>query len=92
MQQVAFRGQLSGILRLVFGVPQGSMLGPLLFLLYMAELLDIIKDEGMNAFSYADDTQVHASTGAADVGTAVQRFVLHGEDRILDEQQHTEDE
>ena len=74
-QQVAFRGQLSGILRLVFGVPQGSVLGPLLFLLYTAELLDIIKNEGLKAHSYADDTQVHVSTGAADVGTAVQRFV-----------------
>ena len=74
-QQVAFRGQLSGILRLVFGVPQGSVLGPLLFLLYTAELLDIIKDQGMKAHSYADDTQVHVSTGAADVETAVQRFV-----------------
>ena len=74
-QQVAFRGQLSGILRLVFGVPQGSVLGPLLFLLYTAELLDIIKDQGMKAHSYADDTQVHVSTGATDVETAVQRFV-----------------
>ena len=72
---MAFRGQLSGILRLVFGVPQGSVLGPLLFLLYTAELLDIIKDQGMKAHSYADDTQVHVSTGAADVETAVQRFV-----------------
>ena len=76
-QQVAFRGQLSGsgILRLVFGVLRGSVLGPLLFLLYTAELLDIIKDQGMKAHSYADDTQVHVSTGAADVETAVQRFV-----------------
>ena len=74
-QQVAYRGQLSGILRLAFGVPQGSVLGPLLFLLYTAELLDIIKDQGMKAHSYADDTQVHVSTGAADVETAVQRFV-----------------
>ena len=77
-QQVAFRGQLSGILRLVFGVPQGSVLGPLLSLLYMAELLDIVKDQGMKAHSYADDTQVHVchvSTGTADVETAVQRFV-----------------
>ena len=52
---MAFRGQLSGILRLVFGIPQGSVLGPLLFLLYTAELLDIIKDQGMKAHSYADD-------------------------------------
>ena len=29
----------------------------------------------MKAHSYADDTQVHVSTGAADAGTAVQRFV-----------------
>ena len=61
-QQVAFRGQLSGILRLVFGVQQGSVLGLLLFLLYTAELLDIIKDQGRKAHSYADDTQVHVST------------------------------
>ena len=74
-QQVTFRGQLSGILRLVFGIPQGSVLGPLLFLLYTAELLDIIKDQGMKAHSYADDTQVHVRTEAADVETAVQRFV-----------------
>ena len=70
-QQVAFRGQLSGILRLGFGVPKGSVLGPLLFLLYTVELLDIIKDQGMKAHSYADDTQVHVSTGAADVEMAV---------------------
>ena len=41
-------------------------------------------DESMKAHSYVDDTQVHVSTGAADVETAVQRFVsCEGEDRIL---------
>jgi hypothetical protein len=74
-QRVTFRGQLSVIMRLVYGVPQGSVLGPLLFLLYTAELLDIIGREGMRAHSYADDTQVHVSTGAADAKTVVQRFI-----------------
>ena len=38
-------------------------------------LLDIIKDQGIKAHSYADGKQVHVSTGAADVETAVHRFV-----------------
>ena len=74
MKQVTFRGQLSAV-KLIYGVPQGSMLGPLLFLLYMAKLLDIIKKEDMKAHSYADNTQVHLSTGASDARTAVRRFV-----------------
>nr|CAH7750229.1 unnamed protein product [Callosobruchus chinensis] len=58
-QMVQIEGESSDVVNVSHGVPQGSVLGPLLFTLYTASFPDVVQHSNINM--YADDTQLHIS-------------------------------
>ena len=55
-------------------MPQGSVLGPLLYVLYTAELELIVERHGLRLHMYTDDCQVYLNTSVEDVPLAVNKF------------------
>ena len=54
-QRIKVDGVFSDALLVAFGVPQGSILGPLLFNLYCSSIDDAFKSSGFHSMGYADD-------------------------------------
>ena len=54
-QRVVVKGEYSGWMDVLSGVPQGSVLGPLLFLLYINDIIENLK---CNTYLFADDMKL----------------------------------
>ena len=64
MQYTVVNGTCSGLLDITCGVPQGSVLGPMLFLLFINDLSSSIKYSDYKL--YADDTVLYSKTTLED--------------------------
>ena len=72
-QQVMVDGCRSKLVNVVSGVPEGSVLGPLLFLPYTSELFSILENK---LIGYADDSTLMAVVPSPGVRVAVAESLI----------------
>jgi len=75
-QHVCPRLTKSSTVRLLCVVPQGSVLGPILFVLYTADLVRLIEQHGLHGHLFGDDTQVIGSCQPRDVNALQSRMSI----------------
>ena len=80
-QKVTVNGALSKPFPIAHGVPQGSVVGPLMFILYTGPLGNIINTHnGIQHAVYADDTQIYLILKPNEQSDAMHRLELCIED------------
>ena len=86
-QRIAVQGTLSRLFDLDCGVPQGSCLGPLLYVIYASKLLNIIERHLPDVHCYADDSQLNLSFRPAD-GLLSQTDAIQAMERCIEDMRH----
>jgi hypothetical protein len=70
-QRVSCLGQKSQFVELQCGVPQGSILGPLLFSIFISDISTVIDRHLMKHVIYADDLQIYTSSQTANISDTI---------------------
>ena len=66
--------------KLICGVPKGSVLGPLLFSVYVAPVEDIIIAHGLQSMIFADDTQMYLVMQRSEQSSCLSKLELCAQD------------
>ena len=72
-QTVHYGGSVSRRAQLRSGIAQGSVLGPILYVLYTADVQKLVESFGFRVHLYADDTQFHDSCKSTDAAVLAAR-------------------
>ena len=82
-QTVIIRGSCSAATSVKVGVPQGSVLGSLLFPVHLTPLPSIIENHGIDHHGYADDRQLYTTFSSRESGSLEDS--LHRIERCVNE-------
>ena len=76
-QKIVKQNQCSTLNPINIGVPQGSILGPTLFIMFVNDLFNVINHDKSKMIMYADDTVVYTSAKTIDEGFTTLENNLH---------------